>query len=161
MVRTIERDELEPLATGAWILGTGGGGSPVSLSTSTCAGSTRRHAGCADGPAELADDDLVAVVSNMGAPLVGQERFADPTSPPARVRMMEEYLGRKFRAVMSVEIGGGNAFQPLSWPRRIRFAGGGCRRDGPRLPRGADDQLRHRRAADVPAHAWPTSATTR
>ena len=27
-MRPIERDELEPLATGAWILGTGGGGSP-------------------------------------------------------------------------------------------------------------------------------------
>ena len=27
---------------------------------------------------ELADDDLVAVVSNMGAPLVGQERLMDP-----------------------------------------------------------------------------------
>ena len=27
-MREIERDELEPLATGAWILGTGGGGSP-------------------------------------------------------------------------------------------------------------------------------------
>ena len=26
----------------------------------------------------LADDDLVAVVSNMGAPLVGQERLTDP-----------------------------------------------------------------------------------
>ena len=28
-------------------------------------------------PAGLADDDLVAVVSNMGAPLVGQERLTD------------------------------------------------------------------------------------
>jgi DUF917 family protein len=27
--------------------------------------------------------------------------------------MMEEYLGRRFRAVMSLEIGGGNAIQPL------------------------------------------------
>src|SRR5207247_3653976 len=29
------------------------------------------------------------------------------------VTMMEEYLGRTFRAVMSVEIGGGNAIQPF------------------------------------------------
>src|SRR2546430_5703215 len=29
-------------------------------------------------PDDLADDDLVAVVSNMGAPLVGQERLTDP-----------------------------------------------------------------------------------
>ena len=64
-------------------------------------------------PADLADDDLVAVVSNMGAPLVGQERLTDPRTIARAVRMMEEYLGRRFRAVMSLEIGGGNAIQPF------------------------------------------------
>jgi DUF917 family protein len=62
---------------------------------------------------ELADDDLVAVVSNMGAPLVGQERLTDPRTMARAVTMMEDYLGRKFRAVMSLEIGGGNAIQPF------------------------------------------------
>ena len=62
---------------------------------------------------ELADDDLVAVVSNMGAPLVGQERLTDPKTMALAVTMMEEYLGRKFRAVMSLEIGGGNSIQPF------------------------------------------------
>ena len=42
---------------------------------------------------ELADDDLVAVVSNMGAPLVGQERLTDPKTMALAVTMMEEYLG--------------------------------------------------------------------
>src|SRR5262249_27751343 len=64
-------------------------------------------------PASLEDDDLVAVVSNMGAPLVGQERLSDPAIAARPVRMMETYLGRRFRAVMSLEIGGGNAIQPL------------------------------------------------
>ena len=62
---------------------------------------------------DLADDDLVAVVSNMGAPLVGQERLTDPRTIARAVTMMEEYLGRPFRAMMSLEIGGGNAIQPL------------------------------------------------
>jgi uncharacterized protein len=112
-MRPIERDELEPLATGAWILGTGGGGSPY-LSYLNIRNLY------ADGlrvklmdPADLADDALVAVVSNMGAPLVGQERLSDPAFAAKPVRMMEDYLGRRFDAVMSVEIGGGNAFQPL------------------------------------------------
>src|SRR5262249_34128461 len=64
-------------------------------------------------PMDLADDDLVAIVSNMGAPLVGQERLTDPRTIERAVRMMEEYLGRKFRAVMSLEIGGGNSIQPF------------------------------------------------
>ncbi len=64
-------------------------------------------------PLDLADDDRVAVVSNMGAPLVGQERLADSRNIARAVQMQEEYSGRKFRAVMSLEIGGGNAIQPL------------------------------------------------
>src|SRR5262249_3483510 len=48
-----------------------------------------------------------------GAPLVGQERLTDPQTIARAVTMMEEYLGRTFRAVMSVEIGGGNAIQPF------------------------------------------------
>jgi DUF917 family protein len=113
MIRAIERDELEPLATGAWILGTGGGGSPylayLNMRRLYAEGTTVTLMR----PEALADDDLVAVVSNMGAPLVGQERLSDPDFATRPVRMMEAYLGRKFRAVMAVEIGGGNAFQPL------------------------------------------------
>jgi DUF917 family protein len=64
-------------------------------------------------PMDLADDDVVAVVSNMGAPLVGQERLTDPRTIARAVTLMEEYLGRRFRAIMSLEIGGGNALQPF------------------------------------------------
>lgn len=113
MLREIERDELEPLATGAWILGAGGGGSPYLsyLNIRNCYESGTRIQ--LMDPMALADDDLVAVVSNMGAPLVGQERLSDPEFAAKPLRAMEDYLGRKFRAVMSLEIGGGNALQPL------------------------------------------------
>lgn len=113
MMRDVTADELEPLAIGAWILGTGGGGSPYLGYLNI----KRLYEGGASvsllDPADLADDDLVAVVSNQGAPLVGQERLSDPDFAAKPVRMMEDYLGRKFRAVMSVEIGGGNAIQPF------------------------------------------------
>src|SRR5260370_34981564 len=64
-------------------------------------------------PFDLDDEDRVAVVSNMGAPLVGQERLADSRNIARAVAMQEEYSGVKFRAVMSLEIGGGNGIQPL------------------------------------------------
>src|SRR6185295_10707331 len=64
-------------------------------------------------PLDLEDDDRVAVASNMGAPLIGQERLADSRNIARAVQMQEEYSGRKFRAVMSLEIGGGNGIQPL------------------------------------------------
>ena len=112
-MRQIEQNELAPLATGAWILGTGGGGSPyLSYLNMRQIYADGTRVSLMD-PADLADDALVAVVSNMGAPLVGQERLSDPAFAAKPVRMMEAYLGRRFTAVMSVEIGGGNAFQPL------------------------------------------------
>lgn len=113
MPRFLDAEELDLLAIGAWILGTGGGGSPY-------ASHLVAQQFYADGgrialldPDELADDDVVAVVSTMGAPLVFQERMTDAAFALKPVRIMEAFLGRPFRAVMTVEIGGCNAFQPL------------------------------------------------
>jgi len=111
--RELEIEELEPLATGAWILGAGGGGSPYQGYLNLRKLYSQGHRVQIMDPAELKDDDLVAVVSNMGAPLVGQERLCDPAFAAKPVLMMEAYLGRKFNALMSVEIGGGNAIQPF------------------------------------------------
>jgi DUF917 family protein len=113
MSRHIAGHDLEYLATGSWILGTGGGGSPYSsyLSMKNYYDSGGRVE-LLD-PGDLADDDLVAVLPTMGAPLVFQERMTDSAFALKPPRIMEEFLGQRFRAVMTVEIGGCNAFQPL------------------------------------------------
>ena len=109
----LDSADIEALAVGAWILGTGGGGSPYHALLNL-----RRL--YADGARvelvdikALADDDLVAVVSVMGAPLVILERLVDSQLIARAVTAMEEHLGRKFKAVMPIEIGGGNGMQPL------------------------------------------------
>ena len=109
----ITLEDIESLAVGASILGTGGGGSPY-------LGLLNLRRLYAEGyrvqlmsPLDLDDDDRVAVVSNMGAPLIGQERLADSRNIARAVEMQEEFGGFKFRAVMSVEIGGGNGTQAL------------------------------------------------
>jgi DUF917 family protein len=111
--RDITLDDIECLAVGAWILGTGGGGSPylglLNMRRLYAAG----HRIQLISPFDLADKDWVAVVSNMGAPLVGQERLADSRNIARAVEMQQEFHGWKFRAVMSLEIGGNNAIQPL------------------------------------------------
>ena len=111
--REITLDDIEALAVGAWILGTGGGGSPY-------LGLLNMRRLYADGyrvalisPFDLDDEDWVAVVSNMGAPLVGQERLVDSRNIARAVEIQEGLLGAKFAAVMSLEIGGGNGIQPL------------------------------------------------
>ena len=75
-MRELTVDDIEALAVGAWILGTGGGGSPYH-------GLLNMRRLYAQGvrldlmdPDALSDNDDVAVVSNMGAPLVNQERLS-------------------------------------------------------------------------------------
>ncbi len=112
-MRPVSAAEVESLAIGAWILGTGGGGSPyqglLNMRRLYREGTVVQLVD----PAELADDDPVAVVSYMGAPLVTQERLKDPQAIHRAVRMMEEYLALRFRAVMAVEIGGSNGLAPF------------------------------------------------
>src|SRR5437667_6932577 len=111
-MRKVTSDDIEALAVGAWILGTGGGGSPYLGLLNM-----RRLYGEGHGvelmsPFDLDDEDRVAVVSNMGAPLVGQERLADSRNIARAVAMQEEYSGVKFRVVVSLEIAGGDGMQP-------------------------------------------------
>jgi uncharacterized protein len=109
----ITLDDIECLAVGAWILGTGGGGSPYLGLLNMRRLYAEGHRVTLISPFALDDEDWVAVVSNMGAPLVGQERLADSRNVARAVEMQQEYHGWKFRAVMSLEIGGGNGIQPL------------------------------------------------
>src|SRR5258707_11076871 len=109
----ITLDDIESLDVGAWILGTGGGGSPYLGLLNLRQLYAQGHRVQLMSPLDLDDDDRVAVVSNMGAPLVGQERLADSRNIARAVEMQQEFGGFKFRAVMSVEIGGGKGTQAL------------------------------------------------
>jgi DUF917 family protein len=112
-MRELALEDIEALAVGAWILGTGGGGSPYLGLLNMRRLYAQGHRVELLSPLNLADEDWVAVVSNMGAPLIGQERLADSRNIARAVEIQQELLGKQFRAVMSLEIGGGNAIQPL------------------------------------------------
>src|SRR5207248_1354625 len=70
--------------------------------------------------ADLGDGDLVALIASMGAPLVGQERLGDSLTPTRAVLLMERHIGKRFAALMSVEIGGGNGVRPLMVAAHLR-----------------------------------------
>jgi DUF917 family protein len=112
-LRDITLDDIESLAVGAWVLGTGGGGSPYLALLNMRALYKAGHRVQLMPAADLADDDWVAAVSGMGAPLVGQERLTDSRTIARAVALMEEHIGKRFRGIMSLEIGGGNSIQPL------------------------------------------------
>jgi hypothetical protein len=94
--RKLSIDDIEALALGAWILGTGGGGSPYHRLLNMRELYRTGHEVTLIDPMSLANNALVAVISNMGAPLVGLERLADPAFATKPVRTMERYLGRTF-----------------------------------------------------------------
>ena len=113
MSRMLGATDVDDLAVGAWIVGTGGGGSPhlnhLNVQRLAAAGTTFELID----PSELDDEAAVAVVSTMGAPVVMQERLQDSRDVARAVEIMADYVGRPFDAIMATEIGGSNAFQPL------------------------------------------------
>ena len=113
MSRLLSVTEIDDLAIGAWIIGTGGGGNPylnhLNVQRLAAAGTSFELID----PSELADDAQVAVVSTMGAPVVMQERLQNSRDVARAVEIMAAYVGRPFDAVMATEIGGSNAFQPF------------------------------------------------
>jgi DUF917 family protein len=106
-------DDLDSLATGAGVLGTGGGTHPYLelLSIKQLYRSGRRVDLVAI--EDLGADMMVAVVGFMGAPLVTKERLPDPEHVLRPLQIMETYTGCRFAAVMSIEIGSENSILPL------------------------------------------------
>jgi DUF917 family protein len=113
MLRSLSIDDIDSLAIGAGILGTGGSAHPYLelLNIRKLYGEGKRVS-LLD-PMELADDDLVGEVGFMGAPLITKERLPDPVQIRRAFDAMQRYTGQQFCAVMSSEIGGENGVLPL------------------------------------------------
>ena len=106
-------DDVESIAIGAGILGTGGGGNPY-------LGKIRMQHLLQQGYSvqvmdveALADDALVAEVGVMGAPTVGIEKLPMGEEPRRALEALETYLGRSVDAIICAEIGGANSIVPL------------------------------------------------
>jgi len=105
-------NELESIAIGAGILGTGGGGNPYIGQLR--ARQAIRQWGPVDvlEPEELPEDARVVCVGGIGAPTVGIEKVRDLQSYHA-LRAIEDFTGEQATALISNEIGGSNSVEPL------------------------------------------------
>jgi DUF917 family protein len=148
---TLTETDLEDLATGAWILGTGGGGDPYPSMLETKllyqAGAT---VSVID-PLDLADDDLICCVGKMGAPLVTQEKLGDGEAIAETIRRMQTYLGKTFKGIMVWEIGGANCFQAVLGSAILGLPVIDCDAMGRAFPQ-AD--MTTFAICDLPAHPW-------
>lgn len=112
-MRYFTENDIEALAVGAAILGTGGGGNPY-IGKLRCLQELRRGKRIAlIGLDELADDACVVSVGGIGAPIVSIEKLEEGHEGLRAMRALEEFCGRKVDAVIAGEIGGGNALEPI------------------------------------------------
>lgn len=105
---------IEDLAVGSAILGTGGGGDPhigklIALQAVDAHGPVELIL-----PSELADDDLVVVVSMSGAPTVMTEKAPNGGEIDVVWERVVAHAGRPARAAISFEIGGINSLFPVA-----------------------------------------------
>jgi len=112
-VREIVAEDLEALAIGAGILGTGGGGNPY-IGKLRCLEELKKGRRIPLLALDALDDEAFVVsVGGIGAPIVGIEKFEEGEECLRALRAVEEFFGRKADALIAAEIGGGNSMEPL------------------------------------------------
>ncbi|HSI01723.1 MAG TPA: DUF917 domain-containing protein [Reyranella sp.] len=112
-MRTLSRDDIEALAIGAAILGTGGGGNPY-LGKLRCFEEFKKGREIRlIGLDELADDARVVSVGGIGAPVVGIEKLREGSECLRAVRAIEAFTGQNADAIIAFEIGGSNSMNPM------------------------------------------------
>lgn len=113
MLRMIDADDLDDIAVGGAILGTGGGGDPY-IGKLMAREAIRRN-----GPVrlidvdEVDDDDWVVPACMMGAPTVMNEKLPQGDEIVIAFRKLEAYLGRPIAAILCAEAGGLNSTMPF------------------------------------------------
>lgn len=113
MLREVALKDIRPIAIGAGILGTGGGGNPYLGALHLAAVIRERGAQPLLDPLALSEDALVCVVGNIGAPTVSVEKLPEGREMLRALRLLEEHIDCRFDAVAIAEIGGANSMQPL------------------------------------------------
>jgi uncharacterized protein len=113
VVWNLDHGDVERIAIGAGILGTGGGGNPYR-------GMIRSLMHLDDGYQlrvikldELPEDALVVPLGGMGAPTIGMEKLGHGDEGRVAVEHLARYLGIEVAATVPIEIGGGNSFAPM------------------------------------------------
>jgi len=113
MLRQVTLGDIRPIAIGAGILGTGGGGNPYLGGLHLASVIREKGPQTLVDPYALADEALVCVVGSIGAPTVSIEKLPEGTEMSRALRLLEEHIDRRFDAVAIAEIGGANSMQPL------------------------------------------------
>lgn len=113
MAWELTHGDVERIAIGAGILGTGGGGNPHRGMVRALLHLDEGYSLRVIGLDELPDDALVVAMGGMGAPTIGMEKIGRGDEGRVAVEALQDYLGVQVAATVPIEIGGGNSFAPL------------------------------------------------
>ncbi len=120
-MRLLHEQNIENIALGAAVLGTGGGGDPY-IGMLMAKKAIRDY-----GPVELYtldeldDDDLIVPTAMMGAPTVMVEKMPNGDDIINAFQAVGKFIGKPIRATMSIEAGGMNSVVPIYLAARLRL----------------------------------------
>jgi uncharacterized protein len=113
MLKQVTLDDIQPIALGAGILGTGGGGNPYLGSLHLRQAIKEFGPVQVIDPFDLPDNANVPLTGYIGAPTASIEKMEEGTELVRSIRALEKHLGVKMDAVGIAEIGGANSMAPL------------------------------------------------
>ncbi|HKY46596.1 MAG TPA: DUF917 domain-containing protein, partial [Acidimicrobiia bacterium] len=118
-MRTLGEDQIQAIALGAAVLGSGGGGDPH-IGSLLARQALRDHGPVTVlDPAEVPDDALTAMSAVMGAPTVLIEKLPGGDEQVNAFRALERHLGRPITHVTCAEVGGLNSMLPIVAAARL------------------------------------------
>jgi uncharacterized protein len=117
----ISSQEIEDIAVGAAVLGTGGGGDPFIGKLLALDAVARYGPIELIQPEEVRDDGLVVPVAGIGAPTVMVEKISNGEEALKALRILEDKLQKKAVAITPIEQGGLNSEIPIAVAAKTRL----------------------------------------
>jgi len=118
-VRSLTPDDMDFLAKGAAVLGTGGGGDPYLGKLMAKQAIVEKGELPLLDVDEVPDDEIVISSAMMGAPSVMLEKLPNGGEPMAALKAIESMLGKKAFAIVPLEAGGINSCIPVYTAARL------------------------------------------
>jgi len=118
-MRKLGVDDIDYLAIGAAVLGSGGGGDPYLGKLMAKQAIIEKGEVCLIDVEEIPDDQLVIPSAMMGAPAVMLEKLPNGSEPEAAFKAVESFFEKKAYAVMCIEAGGINSCIPVYTAARL------------------------------------------
>ena len=112
-MKKLTLDNLDDLAIGSAILGSGGGGDPTNSYMMARYEMEKKDFVSLISYHDLKPDDLILPIGLIGAPLVDKEKLSTGREFIQQFEFVEKALGKKISVVMPFEIGGISSFIPL------------------------------------------------